>query len=88
MRILLPLDDSNSMTHSSNVADGAAISSTNAGFADLRRSLVTPLSQFHRRLPQLLGQFRSRPLRAPKLIQLELQLRDGFGNRCGLGVHR
>jgi len=43
--------------------------------------------QFDRCLPQRFRQLRPPRLRASKLLQLALQLRDGFWNGCALTVH-
>ncbi|MGA3020034.1 MAG: hypothetical protein ABSF62_23185 [Bryobacteraceae bacterium] len=43
--------------------------------------------QFDRSLPQRFRQLRSRRLGASELLQLALQLRDWFGNRCAFTVH-
>src|ERR1022692_2980551 len=46
IRILLPPEDSNSITHSSSCAWSGAISSTNAGLVAFRRRRGTPPSRF------------------------------------------
>jgi hypothetical protein len=46
IRILLPLEDSNSITHSSSCARDGATSSTNAGLVAFRRKVGGPPSRF------------------------------------------
>ena len=114
MRILPPLEDSNSITHSApppHAARSVRRMPASAASFPRPRSSAEPLlqphivqpqrvrnrihtvlpRQFHRRLPQRLRQLRPPRLRAPKLIQLVLQLRDWFGNGvcfCGLNLSR
>jgi len=55
----------------------------------MRYGIYTVLpGQLNSRLPERLWQFRSFRPRAAKLLQLALQLQDGFGNRlCAFAVH-